>query len=429
MKKSPLPLLAFAWLLSTSLLSACSSPSLTDIFVQNREAVSEETFTKIEKAQAELKQKPESPDAIFGLAHLYLQAVRESADTEYYARVESLVERVEEIDPENPEVPFLRGSVLMGRHHFGEALPYAKQVTASHPDTARYYGSLADAQIELGMYDEAEKTLQQMADLRPDANALTRIAYFREINGDREGAIEAMEDAVNQGATARENLAWDFTEIGRLHAGSDPAAATIAYENALSIVFEYPPALAGKARLLMTQGKTDEALEAAEKAAKALPLPEYYTLLADIAAATGNDSKRDTYLTVVEAGYDGIAKSGTNIDLERAKFLLDHDRDLPHALALAQKSYDERNTIYTADTLAWALYKNDRAAEALPYSERALRTNSDDPMIHFHRALIAKALGDTTRAVTILENLLTHQPHFSFMYGPQAKAVLEEGKQ
>jgi tetratricopeptide (TPR) repeat protein len=412
------------------LLSSCGAPpSLDSITIKDEpQGLSEQTQKAIVMAQNNLEAKPESPDLSFRLAHLYLQAVRENADTDFYKRVEALMERVEEVDPSNPEVPFLRGSVALGRHQFADVIPYGKKLTASHPNTARYFGLLADAQVEMGLYDDAEQTLQLMADINPDYSALTRIAYLREIHGDREGAIEAMETAANQGTSIVENVAWTLAELGRLHLSSDLDSAAFSYDQALAIYPEYASAMTGKARVLMAQGKIAEAKEEANKATKLLPLPEYFTLLADIADAEGNLTQQDTYLALVEAGYNSIAAAGTNVDLERARFLLDHDRNLQVALDLAQKSYDERNTIYTADTLAWALYKAGKFEEADEYSVQALRTGTDDPMIHFHAGLLAKMRGDPVRAKEHLTKVVNDHPSFSFVFGPQAKQALSEIK-
>src|SRR5205823_2805230 len=114
---------------------------------------------------------------------------------------------------------------------------------------------------------------------------------------------------------------------------------------------DFAPALAGLARADMLQGKPEEAIKQATRAFQALPLPEYSALLGDVYAVSGKAAKAKTYYTLTQAGYDAISKRGTNVDLERAKFLLEHDLDPALALALAEGVYKQRQTIYAADAL------------------------------------------------------------------------------
>jgi len=99
-------------------------------------------------------------------------------------------------DPQNVEALIGAGTLANARHQFREALQLGEQAKAINPTVPRIYGVIADAQTELGLYDDAVQTLQTMIDMRPDLSSYSRISYARELHGDIEGAVEAMQAAV-----------------------------------------------------------------------------------------------------------------------------------------------------------------------------------------------------------------------------------------
>ncbi len=404
--------------MSALTLSACSEKnSLSEIFISPPQSgLSEQTLTAILQAQEKLRAKPEDKKIPYDLAYLYLQAVRENADTDFYDRTERLISYIEKHDLITPENTFLRGLIEMGRHDFPAAYITGKKLVSDNPDVHRYYGLLADAEIELGKYDDAIKTLQTMADIRPDAATLTRIAYVREIHGDIAGAKESMEQAINQRGS-NENIAWEITELARLWLPSDPKKAGELYDEALQFFPDFAPALAGKARSEIEQHKyTETAIDSVNRAITLLPLPEFAALLGDIYQFEGNTAKANAQYTLVTIGYEEIAKSGVNVSLEQIRFLVEHDLSLASALVSARAVYAERKTIYAADTLAWALYKNKNYPEAQMYAEKALATETHDPMILFHAAMIANANGNKTDAKKYGMLIQKESPHFSFLH-------------
>ena len=84
------------------------------------------------------------------------------------------------------------------------------------PGVARIYGVIVDAQVELGRYGEAERSLQRMVDLKPNLSSYARVSYFRELHGDLDGALEAMRLAVSAGGDGAENVAYVQTLLGNL---------------------------------------------------------------------------------------------------------------------------------------------------------------------------------------------------------------------
>ena len=102
------------------------------------------------------------------------------------------------------------------------------------PELARPLTVIADAQIELGRYDEAGQTIQRLVDLKPALASYARVSYFRELHGDVDGAVAAMRLAVSAGGSP-EGTAYVQTLLGDLELArgrTERLATTIASRSA-----------------------------------------------------------------------------------------------------------------------------------------------------------------------------------------------------
>src|SRR5215213_7115168 len=226
--------------------------------------------------QRRLKDDPEDFSSYVNLANAYLQKVRETGDPSLYTKAEDLLDRAKKIEPHNPELFATRGILALGRHRFARALEFGERALASNPQSARYYGIVGDAQIELGRYEEAISSYQKMIDHRPDFSSYSRVAHARELYGDPEGAIQAMQDAVDAGAPVSENKAWAYVQLGNLRftTGQLQEAAKD-YDLATKTLPNYPPALAGQARIAAARGELEQAAALYQQAFDRMPLTEY----------------------------------------------------------------------------------------------------------------------------------------------------------
>ena len=68
-------------------------------------------------------------------------------------------------------------------------------------------------EIELGRYDAAIAAFERMISLRPSLASYARIAYTRELTGDRAGAAGAMRLALLSAAGQPEPTAWAHVEL------------------------------------------------------------------------------------------------------------------------------------------------------------------------------------------------------------------------
>jgi tetratricopeptide (TPR) repeat protein len=318
------------------------------------------------------------------------------------------------------------GALSLARHQFREALEWGEKARGMSPGTALIYGVIGDAQIELGQYDAALETFQTMVDLRPDLSSYARASYVRELHGDVDGAIEAMQRAVQAGGPNAENTNWTRVQLGNLYFNSGQLVeAETQYNQALAFYPDYVHAIASLARVHAARGEYDQAIKLYIDATNRIPLPEYVIALGDVYKAAGHGQEAERQYNLIGVMDRLYAANGVDTDLEIALFKADHDQNLNGTLALARKAYANRPSIHGADVLAWALYKTGNYEEAQQYSEEALQLGTKDALKYFHAGMIALKLGDKAQAREDLEQALTINPHFSILYADEARMTLE----
>ncbi len=358
--------------------------------------------------------------SLLGLA--YLQRARETADASYYPRAQSALGRAVRLDRRDPVAVTGLASLAASRHQFRESLRLARRAVMLAPDTARGYGVVGDALVELGNYDEAFRAFERMVELKPSLAGYARIAYARELLGRPRQALEAMELALDASGNVPEPTAWTLVEIGKLHFSlGELAQARQAFRSALAVLPGYPFALDGLAKAEAARGRSARAVRLAQRAIEAVPLPQFVATLADLHSVRGERARAREQVELIGAIERLQAASGVNSDLELALFRIDHGIRLGETLELARKARAARPSIHGDDVLAWALARNGRCEQALAYSKRSLRLGTRDASFAFHRGMIERCLGRTDEARTWFRRAVDLNPHFSLLWSPTAR--------
>jgi tetratricopeptide (TPR) repeat protein len=358
------------------------------------------------------------------LGDTYMQKVRETGDAGYYLRAEHALQVARRIDPHYPALYTGLGTLALARHDFRAALIYGRRARVLAPGVVRPLGVIVDAQVELGQYPAAGRTLQRMVDLKPNLASYARVSYFRELHGDLAGAERAMRLAVDAGGAAPENVAYVQTLLGQVeltrgHVGS----AAIAYRRALYSFPGYPAAMAGLARVDIARGDLGHAIERLREVVARLPLPEYVIALGEAELAAGRPRRAHADLALVRAEQRLLAANGVNTDTEIALFEADHGSPA-RAVLLARRSWANAPSVRSADALGWALTADGHPGVGLVWARRALRLGSRDPMFLYHAGMTARAAGDATDARVWLRRALALNPRFSPLYAPRAGRAL-----
>jgi tetratricopeptide (TPR) repeat protein len=355
-----------------------------------------------------------------------LQRARETADPAAYAQAETAFRSVLAAEPENISALIGLGSLSLSRHEFGEALAIGRRAEGLNPSSASVLGIIGDAQTELGRYDQAVATVQQMVNLRPDLASYSRVSYQRELHGDLPGAIAAMQLAVDAAGPATENTEYVRVQLGNLQfATGDLDAARVTYLRALARMPNYHLALTGLARVAAADGDLAASIDLYQRAKARLPLPEIVIGLGETLEAAGEEAAAADEYALAEAMQRLNAANGVRVDLELATFFADHG-DAAAAVHLARRALAERPTVFAADTLGWALYKSGRPRAALPYLHEALRLGTQNSRLFFHAGVIESALGRVGAARVHLGAALALNPAFSPLDAPRAVALLKE---
>ncbi len=177
----------------------------------------------------------------------------------------------------------------------------------------------------------------------------------------------------------------------------------------------YLPALEGRARAQAANGDRKAAIAGMEDVVARFPLPGPLVVLGELYEARGGEEDkakaRDQYALV--NAWTALARAnGVNADLDTALAAADHG-DRKAALRAARAEWERRETVHTADALAWALHVNGRDEEALPYARRATATGYRDATFLYHRGMIEQATGNKKEARSSLSAALKLNPGFS----------------
>ncbi len=371
-----------AWLLTIALLPAAYAAHLP-----LSERIS--TDQRIAECQKAVAAEPGNAAALEDLASAYLQKMRETTDFSYVNRAEQLVTQALALQPGDLEALVLRNQIELNRHHFKTVAENILGLVKTFPGEARLWGMLGDALMEFGDYDRAADAYGEMLRLRPGLSSYNRVAWYRFVTGDADGAIYAMRQAVHVAGAMPENLAWCLVDLGNLYFKTGKLVEAEAnFQAALEVFPHYHPAFAGLGRVAAARGEIAEAIAAYGRAQAIVPLPDYAGALRDLYLEQGDTAeaaRQEALLDVV----DRLARANfENTDRNLAIVLADEQRHLDRALELARNELNFRQDVYTYDALAWVLYRSGKCAEAKEAMEKALVQHTPEPGFARHAAAI-----------------------------------------
>jgi tetratricopeptide (TPR) repeat protein len=346
---------------------------------------------KIEQAKASIALEPDKPGGYSSLAMALSARARETANADLYEEALRQTEKSFALQPGNFEAMKSKTWALLGLHRFAEALVVAERINKQVPDDVQVYGFLADANIELGNYEAAEKAAQWMLDLRPgNVPGLTRGAYLRELYGDIDGALDFMTQAFQRiRPEETEDRAWVLTHIAHLRlVKGDVEAAGRILSNALKIFPDYHYALGQLAKVRMAQNRNDEAVELTRKRYEIAPHPEnLFEAGVALAKADRKSEASATFKTFEDAARKEM-NGADNANRELISYYLDYGDNAKEALRIAWREIGLRKDVQTLDAYAWALHKAGRHVEARVQIEKALAVGVRDPQILQHASVI-----------------------------------------
>lgn len=304
---------------------------------------------------AELRRDPGSAEARLKLAELFIQEARITGEHPHYypaalQMVQPVVQDLEKrpnLSPQEKDQLFRalshQASVQLSLHEFAAALQTAERAVTINPYNAYIYGCLVDANVEMGNYAKAVEYCDKMVSIRPDLRSYSRVSYLREIHGDIDGAIEAMDMAVKAGYPGYEQTEWARLQLGHLYERKgDLAGAENQYRMSLAARDNYPFAIAALAGLKMKRGHYAEAETLLKQAADIIPELGFYIDLVKIYQKTGRSAEAVPLIEKIQNMMAEDMAAGHNMSLEAARFHLEVTGNLDKARQFAGGEYRKR---------------------------------------------------------------------------------------
>ena len=334
---------------------------------------------------------PKDHRAWSNLALAYVEQARITADPTYYPKAQRALARAARLAPRDSVMLTARATLQAARHEFQQSLRSADLALRANPYSAQAAAIRSDALTELGRYREALTAARRADDLDPGTSTFARLSYQAELRGDLRDATRLMHRALEAAGTSASSYAFAAFHLGELaRAEGRPVDAERWYRAALDADPTYMPALAGVARLEVAGGDLAAAVRDYTRVVQRLPLTEYVVELGELYDATGRPVLADEQYAVATASARLLAANGVATDLETAVFQADHGSPA-EALVAARAEWSRRQSIHTADALAWALHANGRDQAALGYARRANRLGTRDARLLFRLGAIEAA--------------------------------------
>ncbi|WP_329307563.1 hypothetical protein OG322_38065 [Streptomyces sp. NBC_01260] len=377
-----------------------------------------------EALRTRVRKLPADPDGWSSLGMAYVQQARSTADAATYNRARTALRKSLALRPAgNFAAETGMGALESARHHFAEALTWARRATSANPYSAPAQGVLADALTQLGRYEDSYAAVQRMTDLRPDSSALARASYCWELRGDTARARELMNKSLQAAGTPAEK-AFALTHLATLALETgDPHTALKLAGTGLAALPGDAALLEARARAHTALGHPRQAVTDFTAAVAAAPLPQYLLGLGDLQRSLGHREEAEEQYDVLRAQETLRRASGGAPDADAVLFEADHGNP-ETAVEMGRAALRQRSFIAVHDAYAWALHRAGRDTEAVEQAGLALALGTVSAPFHYHRALINQALGRTLAARADLRRALDTDPHFHPVDAPRARTAL-----
>jgi tetratricopeptide (TPR) repeat protein len=377
----------------------------------------------IEAWTANLEANPRDFISATNLASLYHGRARLTADLADHERALEAARTAIAIAPAQAAARLLEASILFSLHDFRGALAAADALYREDPSQLGALATRADAELELGDLEAAARDLATLAGATSGPAIDIRRARLAVVMGDLGGALD-LARAARDGAVADGTdpgfYAYALGEYARL--AGDAETARTGYEVALAVRADDLGALLGLARVQAFGGDIGAAIATLEAAVAIAPTPEAEALLGDLLTLRAADPARsaadraaDRRAAEVAHGTVRLTRTlsalaGSVYDRQLVLFDLNHDGASSESLAAARAGLAARPDAAGHDTLAWALHRLGRDAEARAESLAARAAGAADARTLFHAGAIAAALGDRETARDLLARALALGP-------------------
>jgi tetratricopeptide (TPR) repeat protein len=351
---------------------------------------------RIAAAKQQIAMDPNRVQAYNELALAFTRRTRETADPKYLNDADAALTQGLKLESENFPLQKTRVVLMLSRHEFSQARERATTLNHRTPDDVMIYGYIAEADIALGNYPEAETNAQWMMNMRPNNTpALLVGAKLRMLFGDAHGAIDFLNQAYLQTSpTEVEDLAWIANQIASIQIESgqtDVAAQTL--EGAEQIFPHYPYTIENLARVRMAQNRVSDAVQLWMQARGIDKDPHILYELARAQEKAGLAQDAHATYAQFESLASALETATDDSKLDLILLYAGNTASAHNALTLAQQEIATRQDVWTLDAYAWALYARARYQDADTAVQKAIAVGIQSPQVFDHAGHIAQKLG------------------------------------
>lgn len=433
--------LLIAILASCGKNESASGGKVPDLLQRNESVMNGKEWDQVQNFYAEnlnrLLKNAKDQDAMLNLSEVFIQEARITGESgHYYPAALKMIDQILKDKPKNKEIEFRalanQASVMMSLHQFRLALETAQKAVALNPYNAQIYGVLVDANVELGHYEDAVKMADKMVSIRPDLRSYSRVSYLRQIHGDNEGAIEAMNMATEAGYPGAEDTEWARVTLGDLllNVGDLKNAAGV-YQTTLQNRAGYPYAEIGLAKVEKANANYDAAIKHTETAIRIMSLPAFVDLLSDLYELKGDKAKaqeiRSEVVSLLEEAEKEEPKDTPvkhNGARELAMAYLKNNK-LDKALQFAQTDLQMRpDNIDANELVAWIYYLKGDYENAKMHADKMLKTNIKNVNTLYKASLIYTKAGDVAKGNQYAQEAKATSAYMDDLLKKQEQVVL-----
>ena len=363
------------------------------------------------------------------LGRSLVNLAKETGDLVLYERAEAQLRIAATAAPNDVPAQTGLATSLSAQHEFTAALEILEGAQDQRPTDLGIRAAIADAHIDLGEYDAAFAELEDVVEEYPDNVAtLSRQARVAALTGHNEDAVDyarrTLIRAADFGIRPSESAGmWFQLAFFQYQAGMlDEAEETL--RSGLRIDEDHLGSLELLGKVLVAQGRLDDAAELYEDILARTPAADLHGLLAEVYDALGREADADEQIRL------GLAVAEEQVGrypAERrhlAGFFADHDPET--FLELMREDVATRQDVGGLDLLAWALYLNGDIDGARTEMAQAMALGTQEASLLFHAGMIEAEAGDEGEARELLEGALELNPGFDLGDAALARSTLAD---
>ncbi len=292
----------------------------------------------------------------------------------------------------------------MKRHDFDGALSYCQKASGQDKENYGIILTSFDAEMELGNYAIARYIIEHYAN-PASFDYLVRYAKWQDHDGDLEGAIGTMENALSMVKNINpQRYIWALSMLAEMY-GHD-GQIDRSYDFFMNVLEQDPSnihALKGIAWIAFAHDDSPGFSKRLLHMAYAIkPVPDLLLALAEIAEHEQDlnlaKEYQQQYLELLERNGSHDLYASTTIDV-----LIDMGR-ADKAVSLASKEYEKRPTTEIASLLAWAYFHFGDPETAVAMVKEKILGQSHEPATLYRSGVILRETGNEPQGrLTLVE--------------------------